>query len=258
MYPFSNFSDEVRLEGEHGNCYRFATIAGVQLRAHARLANWINGKVLSQSRVTKRRRGKERKQWFFQLLIDCVIGPTKCFFVGKGTKVSPPPSSACALVAVRYFGNPTKVDSPCPLTPPPPCPRPPSPSPTPSLALVNARCMFLFGTATKIKSEAKAFVYNLLKFDPRRRWTVQGAIASPWLKRFAPGGVDASPRNSSKASHVSVSTAGLPSPSNSLRPAWVGTGGGWGRRRGLLQRRRKCCWGLPVRRGGASRWRRRE
>ncbi|CAN0468032.1 unnamed protein product, partial [Hapterophycus canaliculatus] len=33
-------------------------------------------------------------------------------------------------------------------------------------------------------SEAKAFCYNLLKFDPRRRWTVQEAIASDWIKRF--------------------------------------------------------------------------
>lgn len=42
-------------------------------------------------------------------------------------------------------------------------------------------------------SEAKGFCYNLLKFDPRRRWTVEEAIASPWIKRFAPGGPDASP-----------------------------------------------------------------
>lgn len=36
-------------------------------------------------------------------------------------------------------------------------------------------------------------MYHLLKYDPRRRWTVEEAIASPWLRRFAPGGPDASP-----------------------------------------------------------------
>ncbi|CAN0379092.1 unnamed protein product, partial [Ectocarpus fasciculatus] len=46
---------------------------------------------------------------------------------------------------------------------------------------------------SKVSSEAKGFCYNLLKFDPRRRWTVEEAIASPWIKRFAPGGGDASP-----------------------------------------------------------------
>ncbi|CAN0196786.1 unnamed protein product, partial [Ectocarpus sp. 4 AP-2014] len=46
---------------------------------------------------------------------------------------------------------------------------------------------------SKVSSEAKGFCYNLLKFDPRRRWTVEEAIASPWIKRFAPGGPDASP-----------------------------------------------------------------
>ncbi|CAM9510307.1 unnamed protein product [Ectocarpus sp. 13 AM-2016] len=46
---------------------------------------------------------------------------------------------------------------------------------------------------SKVSSEAKGFCYNLLKLDPRRRWTVEEAIASPWIKRFAPGGPDASP-----------------------------------------------------------------
>ncbi|CAM9326735.1 unnamed protein product [Ascophyllum nodosum] len=35
----------------------------------------------------------------------------------------------------------------------------------------------------KVSSEAKEFVYNLLKYDPRRRWTVEQAIASSWLRR---------------------------------------------------------------------------
>ena len=35
---FSNFSDEVRLEGGHENCCRFATLTGVHQGAHACLA----------------------------------------------------------------------------------------------------------------------------------------------------------------------------------------------------------------------------
>ena len=44
---FSNFSDEVGMEG-HGNCCRFATITGVHQGAHICLAKyWMNGKVRS-------------------------------------------------------------------------------------------------------------------------------------------------------------------------------------------------------------------
>ena len=42
---FSTFSDEVRLEGGHGNCYRFAILTGVHQEAHICLAKlWVNGK----------------------------------------------------------------------------------------------------------------------------------------------------------------------------------------------------------------------
>ena len=44
---FSNFSDEVGMEG-HGNCCRFATLTGVHQGAHICLAKWwIKGKVRS-------------------------------------------------------------------------------------------------------------------------------------------------------------------------------------------------------------------
>ena len=46
--PFSNFSDEVRLEPGHANCCRFANITRVHQGAHIGPAEyWINGKVLS-------------------------------------------------------------------------------------------------------------------------------------------------------------------------------------------------------------------
>ena len=45
---FSTFSDEVRLEGEHGNCCRFATLTGANQRAHIRLNKlWFKGQVRS-------------------------------------------------------------------------------------------------------------------------------------------------------------------------------------------------------------------
>ena len=45
---FSTFSDEVRLEGGHGNCSRFATLTGVHQGAHICLAKlWFKGKVRS-------------------------------------------------------------------------------------------------------------------------------------------------------------------------------------------------------------------
>lgn len=46
---------------------------------------------------------------------------------------------------------------------------------------------------TQHHSEAKQFVYHLLKFDPRSRWTIDEAMNSAWLRRFAPGGPDATP-----------------------------------------------------------------
>eukprot|EP00752_Nemacystus_decipiens_P008893 g7938.t1 len=59
----------------------------------------------------------------------------------------------------------------------------------------------------KVSSEAKAFCYNLLKFDPRRRWTVEEAIASPWIKRFAPGGPDGSPAPTTYATPAAPAAA---------------------------------------------------
>ena len=45
---FSNFGDEVWMEGGHGNCCRFATLTGVHQGAHISLAKyWIKGKVRS-------------------------------------------------------------------------------------------------------------------------------------------------------------------------------------------------------------------
>ena len=45
---FSNFGDEVEMEGGHGNCCRFATLTGVRQGAHICLAKlWVNGKVRS-------------------------------------------------------------------------------------------------------------------------------------------------------------------------------------------------------------------
>ena len=45
---FSTFSDEVRLEGGHGNCCRFATLTGVHQMPHICLAKlWFKGKVRS-------------------------------------------------------------------------------------------------------------------------------------------------------------------------------------------------------------------
>lgn len=40
-------------------------------------------------------------------------------------------------------------------------------------------------------SEAKEFVYNLLRRDPRSRWNAEQALASRWIQRFALGGGEA-------------------------------------------------------------------
>ncbi|CAM9092808.1 unnamed protein product [Chrysoparadoxa australica] len=37
----------------------------------------------------------------------------------------------------------------------------------------------------KVSSEAKMFVYNLLKYDPRKRWTTEMALQSDWIKHCA-------------------------------------------------------------------------
>ena len=45
---FSDISDEVRIEGGHGNCRRFGTLTGVHQRGFICLGKLrINGKILS-------------------------------------------------------------------------------------------------------------------------------------------------------------------------------------------------------------------
>ena len=51
---FSISSNEVRLEGVHGNCYRVAKLAGVHQGAHVFLGNqWTNRKIRSWSTITQ-------------------------------------------------------------------------------------------------------------------------------------------------------------------------------------------------------------
>ena len=48
---FSNFGDEVWMEGGHGNCCRFATLTGVHQGAHISLAKYFE--VLDQRRSSE-------------------------------------------------------------------------------------------------------------------------------------------------------------------------------------------------------------
>ncbi|CAM9928619.1 unnamed protein product, partial [Choristocarpus tenellus] len=86
---------------------------------------------------------------------------------------------------------------------------------------------YFWPKGSKVSRHAKMFVYNLLKFDPRKRWTCKEAINSAWLSRYAPDGVDGEAEGVGSINGESTSGGA----------ANTGVGGGRNSRPGSLQRR---------------------
>ena len=81
---FSNFSDEVEMEGGHANCGRFATLTGVHQGAHICVANYglmekFGAGAELRNTIQKKMRGRGGSSCRF----DC----SHLFFVGIATQV---------------------------------------------------------------------------------------------------------------------------------------------------------------------------